>query len=414
MRNATVKSNVIHSQDHKHSPSSQRVIGSYTTGKTGPTIVITAGLHGNEPAGTHALRRVFAVLEERKLPLRGKLLGLAGNLAALARDQRYVTRDLNRGWTNAKIAELLKRDASLDDSEDREQRELIGIFSGLFTEAQESKRPVVFLDVHSTSAGGSPFCAMSDTLRNRRIAFALPVPTILGLEETIAGTMLSYLDGLGHISVVFEGGQNQDPTTVDNDEAAIWITLVSAGALRESEIPSFASYRERLTKITKDIPHVVEVTYRHAIRPEDEFVMRPGYQNFMPIHAGEVLAHDTRGDVRCHHDSLILMPLYQKQGDDGYFVVEPVRKFWLDLSKIIRVARLDVLLPLMPGIATHPTQLDTLVVDRRVARWLVLEIFHLFGFRRSGEANGKLLFTRRRPEFRGIAKVDLLSGPDVT
>ncbi len=412
MRNRTEAP--VTSPDAKTSESSQRRerrIGSYSQGKPGPTVVITAGLHGNEPAGTYALQRVFDTLTHGRLPLRGKVIGLRGNLAALARDQRFVTRDLNRGWTNAKIAELLRRDAQQDDSEDAEQRELMGIFLGVFAEAKE---PVVFLDVHSTSAGGAPFVAMSDTLRNRRIAFAIPAPVILGLEETIVGTMLSFLDGLGHTSVVFEGGQNQDPNTIDNDEAAIWIALVAAGSLRESEVPDYSRFVDHLTRQTREIPHVVEVCHRHAIRPNDEYVMNPGYTNFVPIKKGEVLAHDRQGEVKSAHDALILMPLYQKQGDDGYFVVEPVKKFWLHLSKVFRKLRVDALLAMLPGITVKADQPDTFIVDRDVARYFVVEVFHLCGFRRSGELGDQLLFTRRRPDFRGVAPVNLLAGPDVT
>lgn len=384
-------------------PELERVLGSYSTGRPGPNVVVTAGIHGNEPAGVEALRRVFALLSERRLPLRGTLIGLTGNLAALRQRRRFVARDLNRGWTQARVDALLARDAAQDDSEDREQRELLGIFRGVFAEARE---PVVFLDVHSTSAGGAPFCAIADTLRNRHIAFALPVPVILGLEELLTGTMLSFLDGLGHVSAVFEGGQNEDPVTVDNDVAAIWIALEAAGALDPADVPDRAAHLEQLRSRTRDIPHVVEVCYRHAIRSEDAFVMRPGYVNFQPIARGEPLATDCAGPVLSRHRALILMPLYQSQGDDGYFVVREVKRFWLEISKWIRKARLDALLPLLPGVRWHAADKDVLVADRRVARFLVVQIFHLFGFSAAGEENGKLLFRRRRPDWRGVRAVE--------
>jgi succinylglutamate desuccinylase len=402
----------MHRETKPVTPLLERVIGSYSQNRPGPTVVVTAGLHGNEPAGTRALARVFATLEERQLPLRGKVLGLGGNLSALARGQRFVDRDLNRGWTHQRIAALLARSASEDaESEDADQRALLAVFRGLFAEARE---PIVFLDVHSTSAGGAPFCAMSDTLRNRKIAFALPVPVILGLEETLVGTMLSYLDSLGHVSIVFEGGQNQDPTTIDHDEAAIWITLVAAGCLLPAEIPSYADRVACVEAKTRSIPHVVEICHRHHIHAGDDYVMRPDYENFNAIRKGEVLAHDRHGEVKSGFDALILMPLYQKQGDDGYFVVRPVRRFWLELSRWFRTLRVDALLSLLPGVRVHPANADALVVDRRIARYLVVEVFHLCGFRRSGESGGKLLFTRRRPDYRGVAGVDLRGDPDLT
>jgi hypothetical protein len=222
--------------------------------------------------------------------------------------------------------------------------------------------------------------------------------------------MLSYLDDLGHVSVVFEGGQNEDPDTIDADEAAIWIALVAAGSLAEAEVPDLAAHRARLAARARGIPHVVEVCHRHAIADGDDYAMRPGYANFVPIRKGELLATDRRGEVRSAFDAMILMPLDQKLGDDGYFVVRRVRRAWLEVSRWIRTLRLDVLLPLLPGVREHSTRLDTLVVDPRVARFLVIEVFHLFGFRRCGEEEGKQLFSRRRPGFRGLAAVEL-GGP---
>lgn len=379
----------------------ERLLGSYETGRPGKTVVITAGIHGNEPAGAIAAQRVFAALAADRLPLRGRLLGFCGNLSALATNQRFIEHDLNRGWTNER-ARLLLGSASSDpfQHEDREQWELLNLFAGLFASARE---PIVFLDLHSTSAGGSPFCAIADTLRNRTIAFALPAPVILGLEETIHGTMLSYLDGLGHISAVFEGGQHADPSTADNHESAIWIALVAAGSLRAEEIPGYAAMVNRLRAATRGQPAVVELRLRHAITQVDHFTMRPGYVNFQPVAAGEVLADSIHGDVHAPFAGRILMPLYQKQGEDGFFMVRDVHRFWLRLSSIIRRARLDVVLPLFPGVCVHPTEPDTLLADPRVARYFVVEVFHLFGFRRAGEEGGRLRFRRRRPDFRKLA-----------
>jgi succinylglutamate desuccinylase len=52
--------------------------------------------------------------------------------------------------------------------------------------------------------------------------------------------------------------------------------------------------------------------------------MRPGYVNFQPIQQGEHLANDTTGPVLAPEDGLILMPLYQPQGSDGFFVVQEI------------------------------------------------------------------------------------------
>jgi succinylglutamate desuccinylase len=50
--------------------------------------------------------------------------------------------------------------------------------------------------------------------------------------------------------------------------------------------------------------------------------MREGYKNFQAIKAGEVLADDKNGEIVAPEDCLLLMPLYQRQGTDGFFLVK--------------------------------------------------------------------------------------------
>mgnify|MGYP000026465552 CR=1 FL=1 len=73
------------------------------------------------------------------------------------------------------------------------------------------------------------------------------------------------------------------------------------------------------------LPSQVNVVYRHPIEEEDEFEMKPGYSNFQKIENGELLAKDKHGEIKSHKDGLILMPLYQKKGEDGFFIVEEVK-----------------------------------------------------------------------------------------
>ena len=69
----------------------------------------------------------------------------------------------------------------------------MAIKRGIERAVATSRAPVQLLDMHSFSADGSPFVILGDTLRNRRLAFPLRTPIVLGLEETIEGTLLSYL-----------------------------------------------------------------------------------------------------------------------------------------------------------------------------------------------------------------------------
>src|SRR5688572_33480587 len=80
----------------------EREIGRRRGEAPGPTLIAVAGVHGNEPAGVHAARRLLCALEGVRLT--GELVALCGNLRALRAGRRYLDRDLNRQWTAAGMA----------------------------------------------------------------------------------------------------------------------------------------------------------------------------------------------------------------------------------------------------------------------------------------------------------------------
>lgn len=378
-----------------------RIIGD-TGPADGPLVVAIGSIHGNEPAGTQALERIFAELDRLGPTVRGRFVGVRGNMRARRRGRRFITRDLNRSWTADGLAALLAHDRGVegdpcaDQDEDCEQREILEVLVPLLAGATA---PIVFLDLHSSSGEGPPFCCMADVLRNRPIAFGVPVPVILGLEEVIDGALIGYLTDLGHVGVAFEGGPHFAPDTVDNHVAILWCTLVNVGLLDAADVPDLDGHRRRLTEATRGVPRVIEIRHRHVIQPDDEFVMHPGYDNFQPIARGEHVADDRRGPVAAPEEGLMLLPLYQGQGDDGYFVGRPVNRFWLNVSAKLRGDTIDRLFPALPGVERDPHRADCYLVDPRVARYRTTEIFHLFGYRRARHHGEKLAFSRRRPDF---------------
>jgi hypothetical protein len=139
----------------------------------------------------------------------------------------------------------------------------------------------------------------------------------------------------------------------------------------------------------------LELRHRHPVGPGDAFRMEPGFVNFQPVRTGQLLARDRGGEIRSPSRGRVLMPLYQAQGEDGFFLVREFSPFWLRLSRMLRRLRLDRVVHWLPGVRRHPTQVDTYRINRRVARWFALEIFHLLGFRRHGEDAEGLTVSRR-------------------
>lgn len=358
----------------------------------GPCLICTGGIHGNEPSGVAALERVFAKLERDNRGLRGELFGFVGNIEALRQKRRFLKMDLNRHWTRERVHRLRASTERLE-AEDAELVELDREISKVLSQARGK---VFALDLHSTSGEGPAFCILEDTLPNRRFAVQLPVTVVIGIEEELVGTISHFLSDQGVVVCGFESGQHDDPYSVDRAEAAVWLALEAAGVLAPASRDEIAWARQLLKTQTGRLPHFTEVRYRHAITPADEFRMKAGFRNFDPVDHHQPLARDARGVVTSPFSGFLLMPLYQAQGEDGFFLVTRVQPFWLKLSAICRHLHLERLVPILPGVSRHAELADTFLVDTRIAFLFALRVFHLLGYRRIGPMGEVLTMARRR------------------
>jgi succinylglutamate desuccinylase len=362
--------------------------------ETGPTLICLAGLHGNEPAGLSAFVRVQERLTSEPEGLQGHLVGLTGNRGALAKNRRYLVHDLNRIWNRDRVAALRSTPVPVE-AEDQELRELDYALQSVLDEARGR---VYLLDLHTTSGPGGAFAILDDTLPNREIAMDFPVPLVLGLEEELGGTLAAYCTALGITVVGFEAGMHDDPLAVEQAEAAIWIALDSCGALQPGSRLEVEQAHEVLAARNGVSSRIVEVRFRHHIDRQDGFEMRPDLSSFRPVEAGEVLASSSSGPITAPHSGLLLMPLYQDQGEDGFFIVSEVQPVWLSVSKVLRGLGMERFLQLLPGVRRHPELPGSFIVDRRYARWLARQMFHLLGFRRVGRQGRTLVMSRRKDQ----------------
>ncbi|MEZ4463921.1 MAG: hypothetical protein R3F43_05210 [bacterium] len=148
------------------------------------------------------------------------------------------------------------------------------------------------------------------------------------------GTLGEWATRLGHTGLGVETGQHTDPHAVALHAATIWRILRALGQI-EAEPPEVAA---AFARVPAGLPPVVALAHRHGVGPEDGFHMRPGYEGFQRVRRGEVLAFDARGPVVAPMSGRLLMPLYQRQGSDGFFVVRDVRRPWLVASSVLRRA----------------------------------------------------------------------------
>lgn len=383
-------------------PAFRRELGSWDCGAAGPTLCVLAGIHGNEPAGVLAVQRVLGRLQEQEIPVKGRVVAFGGNLPALSKGVRFLQRDLNRQWGQQQIERMLGRDPAQDGDEDREQRALLAAFERVI---QTARGPVVFVDLHTSSADGPPFLCLADTIDNRRVAMSTGVPLILGIEETIDGASLEWWSQRGIVNFAVEGGRHQHPETVGNHEAVLWLLLESLGIVQKGKV-DIRPFRAQIERSTAGQPSVVEIVHRHAITEQDRYVTKPGYKNFDFVRRGQQIGSDSRGLVVAPYDCRVMLPLYQALGDDAFFLARDVNPFWLTVARLMRWMRLQRIVHWMPGVRRDPDDIHTILVDPRIARWFVTEIFHLLGFRKERKRGKMLAFTRRwsRRENRSLAR----------
>lgn len=293
-----------------------RKIGRYTSGQDGPLLFVTGGIHGNEPSGVMALKKVFAELEKTRPKIKGTIVGVAGNKMALNQNKRYIDEDLNRTWTEENI-----KSGGKETHETKEMFEIIDILKQ-FPESDFTKR--YFLDCHTTSSPSLPYVSVQEVNDNDEWAHKFPTYIIRGFSDIITGDIDHYLSRIGMTGFVFEAGQHTDETSVENHEGVIWLALKEACDLDLTKISDFPECVDRFAKKNAPPQKTFEIVYRHGLEDSDIFEMQPGYENFQKITKGELLAKQNGNEVKSEWDAYIFMPLYQSQGNDGFFVVKEV------------------------------------------------------------------------------------------
>lgn len=284
----------------------------------GPLMVAVGAIHGNEPSGMHALRRVTARVIADAIPVRGRFVALVGNTAAAARGERFGDRDLNRVWTHALVGGA--RHGTPWPEGGGEARELAELVAAVDDARRRTSGTPHLLDLHTTSGGGAPFAIPATDECERVLTRRIPVPIVRGLIGRIVGPMIEWAASEDWHATVVEAGRHTDESSVRRHEAAIWLALTAAGCLHPAQVPGLRAHITMLRHAAHGTPRVLEVFHRHQIGPDDAFIMEPGWRHFQPVAAGDLLAHDRGGEVHAPAEGILLMPLYQGRGTDGFFL----------------------------------------------------------------------------------------------
>lgn len=299
----------------------KRIIGQAGTLSKESLLVAIGATHGNELEGVRALERVFAKLKSRRIPVKGYFIGLHGNMQATQAGRRYLGHDLNRIWREPHLSRM-NTNALPEYAEMRELRELIIGFR------PEIRRRAVLLDLHTTSSPNGTFWVGMPT-SDLDLMRKSGAPIIHGLHEIsgLPGTTTIYFGERGYLTHALEGGQHGSEQAVWNLEYILWqalehLEMIPKGTYQKMQLE--VSTMEELC--ASGVPQELAFQYRHEIMPNETFRSVPGLKNFQFIRKGKVLAHNQFGAVKAPASGYLLMPLYQDEGSDGYFLVKPISK----------------------------------------------------------------------------------------
>ena len=306
--------------------SNGHILGIYEGDLPGPLMVCIGGMHGNEPAGVNAIQLLLKMLDVEPITnptftYKGIFAGLLGNPEAYRKNVRYVDKDMNRSWSNHSS----NGEQSLT-TEEMAIQNIVTIINELVNKYNPSE--VVFIDLHTTSSTGGIFSIVTEDPNSQRLAQEIYAPVIKGFLHELSGTSLHYISqvdiDIPVTGIAFEAGNHSDALSVNRAIAAVICSMRATGCVTAGHVES--RHVEILKEYSKNLPGLTELIYRHNVANHDHFVMLPDFQNFQSVSKGQVLASDKNGLITSPSDGLILLPLYQKQGNDGFFIVQPINE----------------------------------------------------------------------------------------
>lgn len=225
-------------------------------GDGAPELAVVGGVHGDEPAGVRAIKRLLADAPEVRRPIEFVI----ANEEALAADRRYVDADLNRSFPG---------DATADAHERRLAAEL--------TE-HLSDRPV--LDLHSTRSRPTPFAIVHGTDdRTRALAAATGVEHVVDAAPISDGGLVSTIGG-----VVVEVGPAGSERATDQADRVLRTFLVNRGVLEpvtafeDEPVPDPDPVLYRMHDVVEGADYEVPVENFERVDEGEVFARRDGDQ----------------------------------------------------------------------------------------------------------------------------------------
>ena len=297
----------------------KRLIGYLEGPAEGPLFIILAGIHGNEPAGVRAAQNFMQEAKKLSRKACGSIVALKGNLQALAAEKRFINKDLNRMF---KPDIIEKAEHTTPEQADYicEYKELTALTENIAALAELTNQ-LYFVDCHTVSSESMPFISLTEEVSCEELAQKIPVFSVVGEHREPRGYTDEYFVSLGGAGFTYESGQHNDKSSIENQEAVLWLLAAHTGCLPFDAF-NFEHYHAMLSKYTISGRQTFYIKYHYQLQDEEVFTMRPGFVNFQEVFKNEKLADSSvNSSILSPLDARLYMPLYQKTGKDGFFLV---------------------------------------------------------------------------------------------
>ncbi|MEI6288328.1 MAG: succinylglutamate desuccinylase/aspartoacylase family protein [bacterium] len=264
------------------------------SGKSGKTLTIMAGVHGNEICGPMALRQLIAMFNDNKLQLlSGKLRLIFANLAAMAIGERQTQMNMNRAFRPQSML------TNNEDSSYERQRA-----AQLMPYLAESD---ALLDIHSSMTEKSkPFiiCEPHSFSVTQRLPFLI---CSHGWDRIEPGGTDYFVNKSGGIGICIECGYHLDPEAPGRAFDSALIFLKFFGAI-EGEDPKINS--------SQKIIHAYDLYFSKV-----DFQRAESFDDFQQLKAGDLIGTDGGKEVRATDDFLIIFPNDCKTSGEEAFIL---------------------------------------------------------------------------------------------
>lgn len=227
--------------------------------------------------------------------------------------------DMNRTWHPKHVKKVEEGDRSIAEYE-----EMKAVMDIIEEESVGSYTSRIMVDLHATSSEKGNFIVLPHDEADDPIIKSLQLPVVIGLNTYLEGTLLEYYHYLGFLAFAFEGGIIGTEYAYQLHTSGIWEILDKAGAISHHDHEVEDHYTKTLADACENLPNLVKTVYRYEVKNDEGFQMLPGYSNFQEIRKGQHIALNHHGNILAPVDGLIFMPLYQQEGEDGFFIVEEV------------------------------------------------------------------------------------------